>query len=46
MFKECLNRPLFLWLFHTLFYTAVLLGLIIIYGFSAAHTGTFIYSDF
>lgn len=40
------HKPLVIWLTHTLFYTVVLFSLIVIYGFAAAHTGTFIYSDF
>ncbi|MFT8363784.1 MAG: teichoic acid D-Ala incorporation-associated protein DltX [Sporolactobacillus sp.] len=40
------QRPFFLFLLRTGFYTAILFGLIVIYGFAAAHTGTFIYSDF
>ncbi|MCO7175435.1 teichoic acid D-Ala incorporation-associated protein DltX [Sporolactobacillus kofuensis] len=40
------TNPALFWTVRTLFYTAILFGLVIIYGFSAAHTGTFIYSDF
>ncbi|MDF2910911.1 MAG: D-Ala-teichoic acid biosynthesis protein [Sporolactobacillus laevolacticus] len=45
-FKWEFNHPLISWIARTCFYTAILLGLVVIYGFSAAHTGTFIYSDF
>lgn len=40
------QKPVVNWLAHTFFYMAILFTLIVIYGFAAAKTGTFIYSDF
>ncbi|TGA98845.1 teichoic acid D-Ala incorporation-associated protein DltX [Sporolactobacillus shoreae] len=39
-------HPVVQWIVRTFYYTAILLGLIIIYGFAAAHTGSFIYNEF
>ncbi|WP_100489281.1 teichoic acid D-Ala incorporation-associated protein DltX [Sporolactobacillus pectinivorans] len=43
---QCYDQPLIQWVLKTFFYLAIILGLIIIYGFAAAHTGTFIYNEF
>ncbi|WKB34986.1 teichoic acid D-Ala incorporation-associated protein DltX [Terrilactibacillus sp. S3-3] len=40
------HRPLPQWFFRTLYYVVILMALVVIYGFSAAHTGTFIYNEF
>lgn len=44
--KQWFYHPVVQWTALTCYYTAILLGLIIIYGFAAAHTGTFIYNEF
>ncbi|WP_443029679.1 teichoic acid D-Ala incorporation-associated protein DltX [Sporolactobacillus sp. KGMB 08714] len=44
--KQWIRYPAVQWIVLTCYYTAILLGLILIYGFTAAHTGTFIYNEF
>lgn len=44
--KQWYHHPVVQWAALTCYYTAILLGLILIYGFTAAHTGTFIYNEF
>lgn len=44
--KELWHDPLTQWVIRTIYYTSILLGLIILYGFAAAHTGSFIYNEF
>ncbi|MFT8318902.1 MAG: teichoic acid D-Ala incorporation-associated protein DltX [Sporolactobacillus sp.] len=45
-FLNWYQKPAVNWLLHTAFYMVILFALIVIYGFAAAKTGTFIYSDF
>lgn len=44
--KALCRDPLTQWVVMTVYYTAIILGLIILYGFGAAHTGSFIYNEF
>lgn len=44
--KALWRDPLTQWVVMTVYYTSILLGLIILYGFGAAHTGSFIYNEF
>lgn len=44
--KELWSHPLTQWVCKTLYYLAILLALLWLYGFKDTNTGTFIYNEF
>ncbi|MFD3447546.1 teichoic acid D-Ala incorporation-associated protein DltX [Microbacteriaceae bacterium 4G12] len=44
--KELWSRPLTQWVIKTLYYLAILIALLWLYGFKDTGTSTFIYNEF